>query len=77
MNDGRNDKLFILKVSCTDTNTDDVSYVYESIFANDWEQAVDILMEELDIEEDWMEIKVEEVYSTTCVKVFEKEDDHH
>ena len=55
MNDGRNDKLFILKVSCTDTNTDDVSYVYESIFANDWEQAVDILMEELDIEEDWME----------------------
>jgi hypothetical protein len=80
MNDESNDKLFIVKVKTTDTNTDEVWYDYESVYANDAEQALYIWNEEM-IETDTRHLDViaVEVFSTQSVMIIDDEniDEEH
>lgn len=75
MNDGRNDKLFIIKVRITDIDSDTVEYNYDSIFANDAEQALYMWNEEmLLVDTERLCVTAVEVFSTESVIVIEEDE---
>ena len=67
-----NHKLFIIKVKILDPHSDTIEYNYDSIFANDAEQALYMWNEEmLLVDTERLEVTAVEVFSTESVIVIE------
>jgi|688.fasta_scaffold202381_2 hypothetical protein len=68
-------KLFIIKVKITDIDSDTIEYNYDSIFANDAEQALYIWNEEmLLVDTERLDVTAVEVFSTESVIVIEEDE---
>jgi len=67
-------KLFIIKVKITDIDSHRIEYNYDSIFANDAEQALYIWNEEmLLVDTERLDVTALEVFSTESVIVIEED----
>ena len=73
-----NHKLFIIKVRILDTDSDTIEYNYDSIFANDAEQALYMWNEEMVmVDTERLHVTAVEVFSTkSVIGIEDKEEDN-